>query len=170
MKIAFDLDGTLLNLRPIFENALKKHDFGYYPPVTYDFINYPPKAKEEIIGRFKHDHYSIYSLPFFEGVYETIMNLRNKHDVYIITARYNEDKTKQFVNVLLNIPVDKIFVTNSKLPILRKLGIDLWIDDNPEDLIKFHNQGIKCIMVNHIYNSHLKGIMPNVDNVSHIKF
>ena len=170
MRIALDLDGTLLNTDYLFKNILEEQGMKYSEPTSYGFSNYPTKVKEEIIDRYKHDHYSIYALPFYRGAFEKINEWRGKHELYIITARHNVEKTKQFINALLSVPFNNIYVTHNKLPLLKSLRVDLWIDDNPFDLIKIYNSGIRCCVVRHKYNEHLEDIIPSVSNINELSF
>ena len=77
--------------------------------------------------------------------------------VFIITARYPTDSTKEATEVWLkkhNVPYDGLYMTGDtpKIDVCQKLDIQYFVDDNPKHANPIAEKGIKVFMPKYPWN------------------
>jgi hypothetical protein len=171
MNIGFDLDQTLIDLKSVQQKIWKRHNLKYNQPIDWNFSNVPENIRNEIFKMFEDPIQMCLAQPYKYSKRLLVKLQEQGHKVFIITARNKKIKKatiemtrKYFGNI-------KTYVSNfgeSKLDILRKENIDIWIDDAPHEIINVSKNNIRCIMIsndNTIYNHYLRPQFQWVDSV-----
>lgn len=157
MNIGLDLDGTLIDLK-IVENLLveKKINSKLLPKCDYTFSQFPAELREEIFRRFNIPFYMC--SPLFAVPYKNVRNKlyewkREGHKLLLITARNSSihHTTKRMLNNYFPRFHKIIFVKmgESKERFFKRERLDVWIDDNPNDVHSALKLGIKTYLVSH---------------------
>ena len=173
MKIGIDLDQVLVNQTWLFKRAFAMFNRIYYCTKYYNFQDYPDEVRNLIFEWFS-DNFYMSNLPVIPEAKAFLNHLKfNDHEVFIITARPKNviATTIDYIrnNLSENIPIifsDKD--VNTKDKIVERLKLDVWIDDNPEDVVNITNLGIRCIMISNedtVYNWKLKEKVMCVESV-----
>ena len=173
MRIGIDIDGVLTDItRFLSDYGIK---FCYENNIKYKIKpNEYDEAKalgvsDENAYRFWNKYLPYYATeyPAREFASEVIEMLKQKNDIYIVTAR-NEDglpqeaygKMKEFVEKWLyknNIKFDKIVYTKgSKLPFCIENNIDIMIEDAPINLKEISTK-IPVLCFDNPYNKLIEG-------------
>jgi 5'(3')-deoxyribonucleotidase len=161
MNIGFDLDEVLVNLSTEIKKIFKKQKQKYLHTIDWNFSNYPNKIRQETFKLFEKKDImcKLRATPLSKLLINTLKENGNK--VIVITARNIniKDDTIKFVKRLFKVPCYVVGPDESKLDILEKEKIDIWVDDCPKYLEKYEQHGIKCIMIsnkNTVYNHYLR--------------
>lgn len=146
-KLGVDLDGVLANFTDAYAKLATERTGIQFPKMSADW----PRSWywDRDAGVSKEDEKAIwqeitegntfwYRLEPLPGAHDTIRCLeklvRQGHDVYFITNRMGRQaktQTEQWLyNLGMNYPT--VLVASDKLPIIKSLGIDFYIDDKPE--------------------------------------
>ena len=182
MKLGFDIDDTLINLREhafhIYNKNLKQN----VPIEVFHEI-----AKVEIHEAFgltdvqgsamwndtlEEIYYT--SCPAYPDAVETLQELSEQgHEVYYITARPSEhgERTKVWLKEQ-GFPVqdDRFFSgmkDQEKVNIIQTLQLDYYFDDKPDVLNTLSEDTLKVYVKNQPYNQHLQ--IPRITNWSELK-
>ncbi|MGL5256610.1 MAG: 5' nucleotidase, NT5C type [Proteocatella sp.] len=157
-NIGIDIDGTLTYsgyFLPYLNEYFGK-DVGYEDLIKYDFRDIYDVTDEEINTFFHSEGRNlIFKVDILDGARETVLELAEKHNVWIITARKPEthDRTKLWLeeNGLGNIELITLG-TPDKLGKARELGCEIFIEDHPEASVDIAEAGIKLYLVDAPYN------------------
>lgn len=172
MKIGIDIDNTITDTLPILKQYCKKYneevvkrnlkenEEGYTSYTLYDWTkeendgfceNYLPEAMKQVKTK--------------RGAVEIIQKLKEKNDIYIITAR--SEKRYEMTRVFLqanHIPYDNLMIDcKNKAEVCKKNGIEVMIEDEPPHIESISNC-IPVIVFEEPYNKNCKG-----DNVYKVK-
>jgi 5'(3')-deoxyribonucleotidase len=182
LRIAFDIDGCLANFTQGYADLIRTTSGRDL--LTPEMIANPPcwnwdiavgYTKEEVgaaWGRIKADPYFWRNLRPLDGeVFHTIEELAWTHDIYFLTHRMGYKAKSQTEYWLDNWGVENptVLLAGDKLPVLRALEVDLFIDDKPDTLEQIGTQMIqwmddplpptfKLYKVNYTYNATAPGI------------
>lgn len=143
MKIGIDIDGVLADFTKSF-NALVRAEFGIelpYPAPTWQWHREGGVTKQQdnqLWNIIKTTHFWATLVPL-PGAIEVIQRLdqlsHDGHDVYFITSRpgklakfHTEWWLKSYG---MNFPT--VLVTSDKGPVVQGLGLNIFIDDKPEN-------------------------------------
>ncbi len=167
-KIGFDLDDVLLNFSDALRfhlNRLLKKDFERSDMTSFRVENVYGITGEEmrkIIDNFYlHDDH-INAEPM-EGAVESIKNLAEKNDLYIVTAKpdHLEKITLDWVNKYFPGIFKEIHFANHfnslkkkkmKSQICTENGIEIFVDDALDNSLDLANKGIPVLMPDRPWN------------------
>jgi phosphoglycolate phosphatase-like HAD superfamily hydrolase len=160
LTIGFDLDETLCDLQSQVNKLFNKYNLQPVSPIDWEFSNYSSELKKDVFKLFL-DKDIMCSLKPFEKSIELINWLKNKdYKVVVVTARDKslEIDTIQFVQKLFDVDCYVTGVNESKISLLKKLNVDIWVDDSPK-IIEYQEAGLYCIMISNqstLYNHYLR--------------
>jgi len=167
MKIAIDIDEVILSC---IEKYLEFVGNKGYKRVCYeDVFSYRlwevlEIEKEVVSGLFNEYNSSEYfkRIDFVEGAKDGVINLRDNHNIYFITARpiniikETRDVIFSEFGVLRNRVVfaGDLIVNHCKRKdeICEEMGIDLIIEDNGEDSLKYAKNGLRVLLLDKPWN------------------
>lgn len=170
MNIGIDIDGVLTNEDDyLLEYATK---FGYENNIldVLDYNNYELKKfnwnKEEKKKYYKSKYYDNYITKERPRIFasEVINKLKEKNNIYIITARYKiKNRTgEEIINKTINwleknnIIYDRIIFSSNKIKQIKGYKLDLIIEDNPNTVLNY-SKYTKVLLFDTRYNKHIKG-------------
>ncbi|MCG8570513.1 MAG: hypothetical protein MJB14_10270 [Spirochaetes bacterium] len=169
MRLGIDLDMTLVDFNPVYQEAFDYYGMEYEKPKTWGMFDYPRFIRKRIFKSFSNSKIMC-SLHPYDDSHPFINHMRHLgHQVIIITARDPKMNNEHFINSLFQ--VDDIIVTQpgkSKQKILKEKAIDIWIDDCPDQVIETYQSGIETIMIQNndtLYNQHINHI-PRINRLS----
>lgn len=176
MKIAIDLDDTLVNFA---EQLVKFHNFEFNTEYSFDdFHTYvfwevwggdSESNKDEVYRYYKSEYFNkITPLP---GAFEAISKLSEDNELFIITARHQDisELTKKQVHSIFPGKFSEVYFANnhllkseansrtkSKAVICDELGIDVLIEDSPENANESVSDTRKVFLFNRPWNINRK--------------
>lgn len=161
MRLGIDIDGTISNTGEIYRDRREK--FARDNNITIIEVEEDFNYKKEFLKEYSKDIFL--SVDIKENAKEVLQRLKEKHEIYIITARSNDFVPDiKDVSVICqewfdkyNIVVDKIITGvdgDEKLKACLQNKIDLMIDDNINNYEIIKNN-LKCLLFddNNQYNS-----------------
>lgn len=161
MRLGIDIDGTISNTGEIYRDRREK--FARDNNITIIEVEEDFNYKKEFLKEYSKDIFL--SVDIKENAKEVLQRLKEKHEIYIITARSNDFVPDiKDVSVICqewfdkyNIVVDKIITGvdgDEKLKVCLQNKIDLMIDDNINNYEIIKNN-LKCLLFddNNQYNS-----------------
>jgi len=178
LNIGIDIDGTINNAAECnIKNGIKfckERNIPINPDITKvdvgDIFGWTKKQRQEFLDIYFP--WNIKNCGVLDGAVEAIRKLYNlSHKIYIITARDNTyQKNYRYTGEVMakdtcewfykyGIPFyDIIFkCSNIKDQVCEDYNIDLFIDDDPSNIIQISKRGIPVIIYPQVYNKHLKG-------------
>jgi len=173
--LGIDIDGVVAD----FGNTILRYMKQINPKaelndiIEYGFDNMGINAKElhTILKNFEHTKEYL-SMRVIPHAVEVTRKLFKNNEIYFISAR---DQYKGVVDDTFTWLRNNHFQSDGlicgqrdKYPIVKKLGIDLVIEDNPDQIIELSKKGIECICFDQPWNQNLK-IVSNRDRVLRIK-
>jgi uncharacterized HAD superfamily protein len=180
MKLGFDIDDTLLNLR---EHAFRIYNVKLNRQVEIDrFHALTTIPIHEIFGLTveegrklwnTHREEIYYSAPPFADAVQVLQELtRLGHEVYYITARTAEhcQRTKEAM-IRLGFPMheERFYCgmgDSEKIHVIRELGLDYYFDDKPAVLDTLSELDLYVYAKDNAYNKHLD--IPRIVNWSEL--
>ncbi|MBN2980393.1 MULTISPECIES: 5' nucleotidase, NT5C type [Cohnella] len=171
MKLGFDIDDTLINLREYAFHLYNKKLNRQIPlerfrelttvPIHEPFGMTSEEGKE--MWNALRDEIYFTDCPPFPGAVEALQRLdREGHEIYYITARdaIYGDRTKSWL-VKAGFPVapDRFFCGMSdteKVHIIRELGLDYYFDDKPAVLETLSDLTLNVYVKDNSYNRQLR--------------
>lgn len=182
MKLGFDVDDTLINLREhafhLYNRKLKKDiPIEAFHELKTVAIHKPfGLTDEEGRQMWLTNREEIYftDCPPFPNAVEVLQNLEKEgHEIYYVTSRDGEhcQQTKEWLKSA-GFPVheDRFFCgmkDPEKVQIINKLAIDYYFDDKPAVLETLANSLTKVFVKSHPYNKHVK--LPRIECWSELK-
>lgn len=182
MKLGFDVDDTLINLREhafhLYNQKLQKNvpieEFRALKTVN---IHRPFGLTDEQGRKMWQDlREEIYftNCPPFPGAVETLQDLdKAGHEIYYITSRDRKycKQTKEWLKKA-GFPIrDERFFCGMKDPekikIIDAIGLDFYFDDKPAVLETFIDSEVKVYMKTASYNQHLE--LPRIGSWADLK-
>ena len=153
MRIGLDLDNTILESK-LFELTFKEFGKKYVHPIDWPMSNFPKNIRDELWKRFNSTYYMCHS-DVVAPIKNSIKKLRDwkkeKHELIIITARNKEIRleTRKMINKLFPMITKIYFVScgEKKENVLKRLKLDVWIDDNPTDVLSAIKLGIDTYLI-----------------------
>ena len=157
-NIGIDIDGTLTYagyFLPYLNEYFGK-EIQYEELIKYDFKDIYGVSEEKIMEFFLGEGRNlIFNVDILEDAKNTVLELSEKHNVWIITARIPETyrKTKLWLerNGLGHVELITLG-TPDKLGKAKELGCDIFIEDHPDASIDIAEAGIKLYLVDAPYN------------------
>lgn len=168
MRIGIDIDGVLVDIeRFMIDYGTKycyENNISYYVEEEYDVekaFNIPIEEADKMWKKIIEFYVTKYPIRFFAK--EVIDSLKENNEIYIITARNDEElygKMEEFTKKWLSdneVKYDKlIFTKGSKLPYCIENGIDIMIEDSPKN-IKDISSKLPVLCFNCSYNRNVEG-------------
>lgn len=170
MKLGFDIDDTLINLREhAFEIYKRKLNHNvpirkFHELTRVEIHELFGLAEEQGSQMWKDSLDEIYytNCPPYDDIVEILQQLVNDgHDIYYITARPKEhgERTKEWMKALGFPVADKQFFygmqDQEKVNIIKELDLDYYFDDKPEVLNTLTNEKVTIMVKDQSYNRHL---------------
>lgn len=176
MKLAFDIDGCLAWFTKGYADLIRKTSGRDL--LTEEMILNPPCWNWDLAaGYTKEEEKACWNLIFNELPYfwmdlspipgldkefwHQLDILSDKHDVYFLTHRAGIRAKQQTESWLYGQGIDlpTVILTGDKLPILKSIGIDAFIDDKPSTLeeVAASDWKGKLFKVNYKYNEGTPG-------------
>lgn len=172
--LLLDIDGVLADFYKGFASYLNKKlniniDLDT-KATSYDIKQWHPKLAwvdiDPIIGEWLNDD-GFLSLPIYPGAQSFAYSLIDKYDVYIVTARIGDFKTKFSEETIQRIkdntklwlkkhgiPSNKLFFRHDKISFCKEHGINALIEDKSTTVLKAAKEGIYSILVARPWNHH----------------
>jgi len=161
MKIGYDLDWTLTTWKTppwnFASQLIDRRDWIGEPPSEYGLHVFSPQTREVLIQLFNSDFYmNQCPVPRFYS-----QNLLTQQHVagnrqFIITARaaHIRPGTISLVNRFFPEVEDVLFVDpgHSKASTIDGLGLDVWVDDDPNELARAGAAGLPTIIAEAPWN------------------
>lgn len=182
MKLGFDIDDTLINLR---EHAFHIYNKNLKQSVPIEVFHKIKKVEiHEAFGLTAEEGFTMWnnsleeiyftSCPPYPEAIEVLQALSKQgHEIYYITARpiKHGERTKQWM-IELGFPVeeDRFFCgmkDEEKVTIIQSLQLDYYFDDKPDVLNTLSNDRINIYVKNQPYNQHVN--LPRITNWSEMR-
>jgi len=172
MKIGYDIDGVLIDfITPYlwFHNKKYGTRFQKEDIKNYDLtksLKLPSKKIFPDIMQFMESKYSEYLVPA-ESTQEAISEIAMEHDLYVITSRSElfKRQTEEMLSIYFpNIFDGRVIFSsynthkwgNSKSSIAESLRLEIFIEDNPDDISSITAKGIRVFLMDAPWNRKVK--------------
>lgn len=160
MRIGIDLDSTLIIGRAIdFAAKDLGYEFKEEHNVDYGLSYFPEDMRQRVFEMFEDPKIMCDLVEPIEGSQETIKKWNAEgHDLILITAR-NLNIGKETIELVKRLypeikDINIIGMSISKEACFISKFLDVWIDDNPRDLIIAKKLGIRTIMISNKYTKY----------------
>ncbi len=173
MNIGIDIDDTISNTYDVLFSYAQKYtieelskEIKYVDRnaitrmYTTTFHNWNDKEDKEFFDRYNEEIMKQVKPKLFSA--ETIRKLKEKNKIYIITSRFDTEKsnvegvTKKWLEDNL-IPYDKLILNaQDKVKIAQEKDIDIFVDDSISNCESMANVGIKTYMMDFVVNCNYK--------------
>lgn len=170
MKLGFDIDDTLIDLRAhafrLYNKKLSKNiDMEAFHALQrveiHELFGLSDAEGSTMWNNSLEDIYFT-NCPIFEGALETLRALQQEgHDIYYITSRPKQycEKTREWM-IAQGFPVEQghFFCgmqDHEKVATIQALALDVYVDDKPAVLETLQNVETKVILKNQSYNQHV---------------
>ena len=174
MRLTFDLDDVIFNMKPLYKEAFKRVGLPYTKQTSWDIASiYDEKVVNNLIDLWSSD--LLYSMPVLDIGMPYIINdlmARDDMDIYFVTERRLKQPEKSFqqlqnagIKCNFNQVIDR---HGFKSDILKELKTDLHFDDSPFVVRGCLDKNIPVVMIsnnNTIYNHHLRGDVEHYKNL-----
>jgi uncharacterized HAD superfamily protein len=157
MRIGIDIDNTLV------KTEIKASEL-YKKIYNEDFFALPKISQYRFCGENKE---TIYEADFFENSIDVLKRLKQKHEIYFITARSNKNVLKMEEKTIDMLKENGIiydgicFGNDSKIKAYKELKIDIMIDDDYDVYTEIINDGKKAILFEGNLNKGKEGLKFN---------
>lgn len=173
MNIGIDIDDTIANTYDVLFNYAQKFTVDELGKeiknvdrnaithmYTTKFHNWNQKEEKEFFDKYNEEIMKQVKPKLFSA--ETIRKLKEKNKIYIITARFDTEKsnveevTKKWLEDNL-IPYDKLILNvQNKSEIAKKYNIEIFVDDSIKNCEKMSEENIKTFIFDSIINKEYK--------------
>ena len=170
MRIAIDIDSTLHHHWPLVAAAAERR-FGVELPYEQQFPGTTRRLTEEQLRVCIDDTHSDEAIagahPYPSAV-ETVHRWDDAgHSIHIVSqrARRSVPATRRWLD-RIGLRRHELWCGDGKLARCRELGIDLLVDDSPENLLRALDAGIGAATLRHPWNAHVcntRGIASGAD-------
>lgn len=157
VRIAIDIDSTLHHYWDQFAAAAKRRfgvDLPYEHQVTWAVPQLRPEQLRACIAETHRTEHVLAARPY-PGAVETIREWsRRGHYIHITSHRASEcnGATERWLTDI-GLPFDDLHCSYDKIARCVDLGIDLLIDDSPENLARALDVGIEGATIAHPWNA-----------------
>ena len=156
MRIAIDIDSTLHPYWEQLEAAAKRRlgvDLPYAEQLTWEIDRLRPEQVKACVAETHSDEQILAAEPY-AGAVDTIRAWREAgHFIHITSHRRVEahGATEQWLR-RIGLPYDELYCSTDKIARCREIGIELLIDDSPENLQAAVDAGIAAATLAHPWN------------------
>ena len=154
MKIGIDIDGVLSNFVKTFIKIVKKEYFvdlreqDIYAHDLFLVLGITEEETMELIRKTLTQ-----DLDLMPGAKKSLNQLKSKHEIYLLTARPDDfnNLTKDWLK-RKGIPYDKLIHINEGEKHQVNLELDIIVEDNLKDAIRWLNKSNEVIIFDHPWN------------------
>ena len=158
LGIGIDIDGTLTDpsyFIPYLNEYFKK-EIRTDVPHVYDYAELYGTSSEAIRYYLSHVNANLmFESHLVDHAKETVLDLSEKNDVYIITARPQElyDKTRRWLDLRGLGKIELLCLgTPDKSPVAKELGVKYFLEDHPTASLTIADAGINVYLMDAPYN------------------
>jgi len=159
MRIAIDIDSTLHHYWDLLEEVVQRR-FGitipYAEQVVWDIDRLKPEQLNAAV-RETHSGPQILAAEPYPGAVEVVRGWHEAgHFIQISSHRDGDahDATAEWLG-RIGLPYDELYCSYDKVSRCEEIGIDLLIDDSPENLQRAIDAGIAVATIEHPWNREL---------------
>jgi uncharacterized HAD superfamily protein len=159
MRIAIDIDSTLHHYWDLLEEIAQRR-FGvripYAEQVVWEIDRLRPEQLRAAVEETHSDKQILAGEPY-PGAVEAVRGWHEQgHFIHITSHRAVEarDATAQWLDQI-GLPFDELYCSYDKVSRCREIGIDLLIDDSPDNLRRAIDAGIAGATILHPWNREL---------------
>ena len=174
MKITFDLDDVIFNMKPLMQQAFEMAGKQYQKNTNWDIRKiYTPEICDNLENLWASD--ILYEMPVLDpGIPYILNSLIKRPDMKIlfVTERRLKQPEKTFQqlrNAGIHCSIEQVYDEYGlKSDILKKLKPDIHFDDSPFVVQGCLDKGIPVIMISNnatLYNHHLRGKLKYYPNL-----
>ena len=159
MRIAIDIDSTLHHYWDLLEEIAQRR-FGvqipYAEQVVWEIDRLRPEQLRAAV-RETHSEAQILAGQPYPGAVEVVRGWHEKgHFIHITSHRADEahGPTAEWLD-RIGLSYDELYCSNDKVTRCEEIGIDLLIDDSPDNLLRAIDAGIAAATILHPWNREL---------------
>ncbi|MCW2998600.1 MAG: hypothetical protein JWN65_2149 [Solirubrobacterales bacterium] len=156
MRIAIDIDSTLHHYWDVLSDAARRRfgiDLPYEEQFTWGITRLKPEQLDLCIRETHCEEIIFASEPYADAV-ETVNRWHAAgHFIHITTHRALEahEATARWL-AHIGLQYDELYCSFDKVTKCQEIGIDLLIDDSPENLVRAVEAGISAATIAHPWN------------------
>jgi uncharacterized HAD superfamily protein len=156
MRIAIDIDSTLHHYWDVLSDAARRRfgvDLPYEEQFTWGITRLKPEQLDLCI-RETHSEDVIFASQPYAGAVETVNRWHAAGHFIHITTHRSPDAHEATARWLTHIGLryDELYCSSDKVSRCQEIGIDLLIDDSPENLLRAVEAGIAAATIAHPWN------------------
>ncbi|UTI63074.1 hypothetical protein NBH00_17115 [Paraconexibacter antarcticus] len=156
MRIAIDIDSTLHHYWDVLSEAAQKRfgiELPYEEQFTWGITRLKPEQLEVCIAE-THCEKSIFKSKPYAGAVDTINRWHEAGHFIHITTHRSADAHEPTARWLEHhgLSYDELYCSDDKVARCVEIGIDLLIDDSPENLLRAVDSGIAAATILHPWN------------------
>jgi uncharacterized HAD superfamily protein len=163
VRLAIDIDSTL---HPYWDQlaGIAKRRFGvdlpYDSQATWAIKRLTPEQLEACVQETHTKEHVLAAEPYPQAV-ETVTRWHEQGHFIHITSHRASDAHPHTSEWLTNIglPHDELYCSNDKIARCVEIGIDVLIDDSPQNLLRAVEAGIVAATIEHPWNRDLEGVI-----------
>jgi uncharacterized protein len=159
MRIAIDIDSTLHHYWDLLEEVARRR-FGvqipYAEQVVWEIDRLKPEQLRAAV-RETHSEAQILAGEPYPGAVDVVREWHEAGHFIHITSHRADDAhaaTAQWLD-RIGLPYDELYCSSDKIARCEEIGIDLLIDDSPENLRRAIDAGIAAATILHPWNREL---------------
>ena len=159
MRIAIDVDSTLHHYWDVLSDTARRRfgvELPYEEQFTWGVTRLKPEQLRVCIDE-THSEANILAGRPYPGAVETVRRWHDEgHFIHITSHRdpHTRDATARWLEQI-GVPYDDLECAHDKVGRCRQLGIELLIDDSPENLLRAIDHGILVATIAHPWNREL---------------
>lgn len=166
MRLTFDLDNVIFNMKPLYQEAFRRAGIAYYKPTSWDLHKayHNEKIVSSLLELFKDD--LLYTMPVLDAGIPKLLNelmARPDVDVLFVTERRLKQPDKTFMqlrNAGIKCAFNQVYDQEGQKPdILSCLKPDMHFDDGPLVVAGCLEKHVPITMIsnnNTLYNHYLR--------------
>ncbi|MBR3511258.1 MAG: DUF2608 domain-containing protein [Alphaproteobacteria bacterium] len=174
MKITFDLDDVIFNMKPLFHEAFNKAGIPYKKNTNWNIAEiYDENVCQNLIDLWSSD--ALYRMPVLDPGIPYILNSlmkRSDMEILFVTERRLKQPEKTFMqlrNAGINCSYNQVYDQEGlKSDILRDIRPDVHFDDSPLVIQGCLLKDVPVIMISNnstLYNHYLRGQLKHYTNL-----
>ena len=174
MRITFDLDDVIFNMKPLCMEAFRRAGQPYIKQTTWDIDKiYDKSVCDNLVGLWSSDF--LYSMPVLDRGIPRVLNglmARPDMDVLFVTQRRLKQPKKTFEqlkNAGIICRFNQVFDKDGdKADILQELKPDIHFDDSPHVVAGCIEKNVPVVMISNnatLYNHHLRDSVEHYPNL-----
>jgi FMN phosphatase YigB (HAD superfamily) len=154
--VAIDIDSTLHPYWEQFQRAARKRfgiELPYEEQVTWDVPELRPEQFKVVLAD-THKPEAILAAKPFPGAVETIREWHEAgHRIHVVSHRHAgaAEATERWLHEI-GLPYDGLDLSEDKIAYAARVGVELLIDDSPENLLAATAAGIRAATLSHPWN------------------